>query len=59
MACVRRRNVVAVMGGYRLPLREHIAGNQELPRLQPEAARHVGCRQGPRRRRRLHDGAAL
>jgi len=59
VAGVRGRNVVAVVGGYRLPLREHIAGHQELPRLQSEAARHVGCGQGPRRRRRLHDGVAL
>ena len=57
MAGVGGRNVGAVHGRRRLPLRRHLAGAQGQPRVQPAAGGRAGRRQehrGLRRRRRRH-----
>jgi hypothetical protein len=47
MAGVRGRNVDAVHGRDRVPLRRHLAGGQSRPRVQPEAGGGARRRQGP------------
>jgi hypothetical protein len=53
MAGVRGRNVAAVHGRDRVPLRRHLAVGQGRPRVQPAAGGGTRRRQGPRGLRRV------
>jgi hypothetical protein len=53
MAGVRGRNVAAVHGRDRVPLRRHLAVGQGRPRVQPAAGGDARRRQGPRGLRRV------
>jgi hypothetical protein len=59
MAGAGGRNVGAVHGRHRLPLRRHLAGAQGPPRVQPAAAGRAGRRQERRRVRRRRRRHAL
>ena len=59
VAGVRGGDVDAVLRGGGVPLRQPLAGDQELAGVQPAPGGRARRRQGPRRQRRLPRGDAL